>query len=142
MSAKKFSILGGDLRQLKMANSIINDGHFVKCFGFTKGLEMSEHIENCNSISNVVKDMDTIILPLPCSKEDIYLNAPFWEEKILLSDIFKVINKNQLIVAGKISEKVHNLAKAHNTYLIDYFEREELAILNAIPTAEPKEAYR
>jgi len=131
-----FAIIGGDLRQVKMANSLVADGHIVKCYGFTEGLDFSEGIILCISLQDAVENADTIILPLPCSLDDITVNAPFASSPISLDEVYRLINKNQILVGGKISEKILSQAKIFNIYCIDYFDREELTVLNAIPTAE------
>jgi dipicolinate synthase subunit A len=46
------------------------------------------------------------------------------------------MSKNQVFIAGRISEKITHLAEIYNVYSIDILEREEMAVLNAIPTAE------
>ncbi len=132
---KKISIIGGDLRQIKMAEQLVEKGYDVKIFGFT-GVKFNENILNADNIKEAVKNVDVIITPLPCSQDDETINAFFYNKKIYFNDLFKEISKNQLLVGGRVSEKISNLAKVYNTYIIDYFAREELNILNAIPTAE------
>jgi dipicolinate synthase subunit A len=46
------------------------------------------------------------------------------------------MSKNQLFTAGRISEKILHLAQVYNVFTVDIFAREEMAVLNAIPTAE------
>ena len=132
---KCFTVIGGDLRQVKMANSLVRDGHKIKVFGF-KDVEFTDGVEICDNIQNAVKEADVIVLPLPCSLDEQTINTPFYDEKISFKDLFTKVAKNQVITGGKVSEKICTLAKVYNIYVIDYFEREELTVLNAIPTAE------
>ncbi|HBR32305.1 MAG TPA: dipicolinate synthase subunit DpsA, partial [Clostridiales bacterium] len=67
-------------------------------------------------------------LPLPCSVDDENVNTPLHDEKIPLSEIFCHVSDEQILCGGMI-----NFCRP-NSY--DYYEREELKILNAIPTAE------
>jgi len=46
------------------------------------------------------------------------------------------MNKSQLFIAGRITDKIAQLADVYNVYSVDLLEREEMAVLNAIPTAE------
>ncbi|MGE4282204.1 MAG: dipicolinate synthase subunit DpsA [Clostridia bacterium] len=131
----RFSIIGGDLRQVKMANTLAQDGYKVKIFGFNN-IEWHTDIIEANSIQEAVEGVDVITAPLPCTLDNQTVNAPFYDEKIFYNDLFKEISKNQLFVGGILSEKVNNLAKVYNIYAVDYFNREELTVLNAIPTAE------
>ncbi|WHH58988.1 dipicolinate synthase subunit DpsA [Petroclostridium sp. X23] len=132
---KSFSVIGGDLRQVKMANGLAQDGYDVKAFGFNN-IEFHPSIIQVNSIQEAIDGADVIIAPLPCTLDNETVNAPFYDEKIFYKDLFKKISKNQLFVGGKLGEKINNLAKVYNIYVVDYFEREELTVLNAIPTAE------
>ncbi|MBZ4646377.1 MAG: dipicolinate synthase subunit [Petroclostridium sp.] len=134
-NGKSFAIIGGDLRQIKMANGLAKDGYGVKIFGFSD-IEFHKDIIQANNIQEAVSGVDVIVAPLPCSLDNETVNAPFYNERIYFNDLFKQMLRNQLFVGGKISEKINNLAKVYNIYVIDYFEREELTVLNAIPTAE------
>ncbi len=132
---KSFAIIGGDLRQARLAYGLAKDGYDVSVFGF-KDIEFDKEIIVLDSIQSAIKNVDIIIAPLPCSIDNETINAPFYTDKIYVTDLFKQMSKNQLFLGGRISEKIDKLAKVYKIYPIDYFNREELVILNAIPTAE------
>ncbi len=132
---KSFAIIGGDLRQARLANGLAKDGYELRVFGF-KDIEFDKEITVSDSIQSAIKSADIIIAPLPCSIDNETINAPFYTNKIYITDLFKQMSKNQLFLGGRISEKIDKLAKVYKIYPIDYFNREELVILNAIPTAE------
>lgn len=132
---EKFAIIGGDKRQIYLANILAQEGFVVKTYGIDAG-ELDNEVIKTASISEAIENVDVVIGPLPCSKDDETVNCMNADEKIYLKDIFKVMNKNQLFFAGFMSEKINQTAHAFNVYTIDYFEREELVVLNCIPTAE------
>ncbi|MBC7765298.1 MAG: dipicolinate synthase subunit DpsA [Hyphomonadaceae bacterium] len=132
---KSFCIIGGDLRQVKLANALSHDGYRVNVIGFS-GIEFSDTVTLYDDLENAVTGVDVVIAPLPCSVDGNTVNTFFYHKKIIFSDLFKALSKNQIFLAGKIDEKIHNLAKVYNIYVIDYFDREEMTVLNAIPTAE------
>ncbi len=68
---------------------------------------------------------DYILLPLPLD-----------DTRLQLAQLLRVAKKEAIAFGGKISEAVKIEAEKSGIVLLDYFEREELAILNAIPTAE------
>ena len=135
MSTRKYTIIGGDLRNVKLANLITDDGNNANIYGFKNaGFELE--INENEDLQAAIDDSDIIIGPVPCSNDNETLNAPFHPEKIYINEVFKIMKKNQLFIAGRISDKITHLAQAYNVYTIDILEREEMAILNAIPTAE------
>jgi dipicolinate synthase subunit A len=135
MTNKKFTIIGGDLRSVKLANTLQAEGNRVYIYGFNKaGFKLG--MEESKDLELAIDESDVIIGPIPCSNDGETINAPFHSEKIYINEVFKTMNKNQLFMAGKISEKIAHLSEVFNVYYIDLLEREEMSILNAIPTAE------
>lgn len=133
---KKFLVCGGDLRQIKVANMLSYYGYSVSAYGFGAYEDFSPSVKYFAELGKALEDAEIIILPLPCSADAETINMSISKEKLYFSDLFKEMNKNQIIVAGKVPEKVENLAKMYNIYIADYFDREELEVLNAIPTVE------
>lgn len=135
MNARKYTLIGGDLRNVKLAEAIYEDGNQVNIFGFKNaGFEMS--LQENVDMQEAIDDSQIVIGPLPCTNDNEVLNAPFHDEKIHINEIFRTMKKNQLFIAGKINDKITQLAKAYNVYTIDILDREEMAVLNTIPTAE------
>ena len=66
----------------------------------------------------------------------MYLNAPFSDNEIQLSDLLNIIKPKTTVFGGKISDYFKQAAKDCGFNIYDYFTREELSIANAIPTAE------
>jgi dipicolinate synthase subunit A len=64
------------------------------------------------------------------------LNAPFSRNGITLIRLTELVNQNSIVFGGKIPENVKNMFSAKGAEVIDYLEREELSVLNAVPTAE------
>ena len=135
MDGRKYTVIGGDLRNIKLANLIKADGNEVNIYGFEKA-DSEFGLKECGDLYTAIDESDIVIGPLPCSNDDESINAPFHNEKIYINEVFKIMNKNQLFVAGRISEKIKHLSQVYNVYSVDILEREERAVLNAIPTAE------
>lgn len=135
MSSRKYTVIGGDLRNVKLAEAILADGNQVNLYGFNKAGFESILTENKN-LEEAIDDSDIVIGPLPCTNDDEMLNTPFNDRAIQINGIFKIMKKSQLFIAGMINEKILHMAKAYNVYCIDLLKREEMAVFNAIPTAE------
>ncbi len=130
----RISVLGGDERSVKLANLLQEDGNHIDLFGFDNlkvdGLKISENLDLAIEKSNIV------IGPLPCSKDNILLNTPLYSKEIKIEEIFNKMNSDQVFIGGKISNEISNIAKHYNIDTVDFLKREEMAVLNAIPTAE------
>ena len=119
-------VLGGDLRQVTVKKLLEEEGFKVS------GIGISEE----EFLLDDIKKTEILILPIPVSGDGITLNAPFSKRKIKLSEITARIDKNCLVLGAQMPKDMENDLKSRQIAYIDYFEREELIIKNAIPTAE------
>lgn len=124
MNIKRILIIGGDSRINHLAESLENDGFKVEMFDASKPLKTS--VEEC----------DAVVLGLPCSRDDKTVDAPGLEESVLFKDLFHLMGRNKLLLAGKMSQGVKAVADVFGVKWVDYFMREELEVLNAVPTCE------
>ena len=129
----KISIIGGDLRIIKLSEMLVNEGAQV----YTYGLENSDNFEKkkCSSLEETINFSEIIVGPIPFSSNGETINSPFGKEKIYLKDLLVQL-KDKTLIAGSVRSEVYDLAKEHNIKIIDIMKREELSVLNAISTAE------
>ena len=129
----KISIIGGDLRISKLAEMLIDEGVEV----FTYALEKSDLSEEykCKTMQEAIDKSDIILGPIPFSSNRKTINNPFSDEKIEAIDLIDRLSGKTLI-AGAIKQEVYDLATEKNVRIIDILKREELAVLNAVSTAE------
>jgi len=64
------------------------------------------------------------------------LNAPFSQNGISISKLVSTVKKDGIVFGGKISKNVKKIFTAEGIEVIDYLDREEFSVLNAVPTAE------
>lgn len=129
----KISIIGGDLRIVKLAEMLIEEGVEV----FTYGLENSELVDEnkSNMLQEAIEKSDIVLGPIPFSSNGKTINTPFGNDKILVSDFMDCLTGKTLI-AGSIKPDIYEIASEKNIKVIDILKREELAVLNAVSTAE------
>ena len=136
---KTISIIGGDLRIVKLTELLIKDDFKVYTYGVENADELTEskNLIKCNSIKEVVDSSNIILGPMPLSIDRKNLSAPFSEEKIDIDTVIEEMsNKNKTFIAGQILDNIaEKLQKGKITY-IDLLKREELVVLNTISTAE------
>lgn len=130
-----FLVAGGDLRQVYTAASLAKNNK-VYAIGFDSNVMLPEGIEHISLLSDMPCRADVIILPLPASQNGIFINTPLGRNNIPLTGLFSVLNENGVILGGRIDDKTKKIFSGNSTEVIDYFEREELSVLNAVPTAE------
>ncbi|MCL2373427.1 MAG: NAD-binding protein [Defluviitaleaceae bacterium] len=129
-----YSIIGGDKRNLALAQLLVRDGHEVKLFGFE--MYDGEFFVKCKNLAETLKHAEYIIAPTPLALSSGVLNAPFHGKNIYLEDLFRRIKGGQVVIAGYVKPEAQQLAARHGVRLVDMLHREDLLMLNAIPTAE------
>lgn len=134
---KNFLVAGGDLRQIYTAKTLAEE-HNVYALGLSK-----EHLDSESENITVIDDpnrmpekADHIILPLPASQNGILINAPYSSSELPLSMLTAYIKEDGVVFGGKFSAASKEIFTNSGIETIDYFEREELNVLNAVPTAE------
>lgn len=131
------SIIGGDFRNVKLAEMLAKEGNKIYIYGLEKAEELTtiENIILCDSIKKAIINTEIVIGPIPFSSNGTTINAPFSEKEISIREMMHVINA-KVLIAGGISPEVYELANDEYIEIIDIMKREELAVLNTIATAE------
>ena len=119
-------VIGGDLRQITVAELLEEEGFFVVKAG------LSEAEDDFTKLKNA----DIVVLPIPVSYDNVYINAPMAKQKITLAEVFGNISGNTLVLGACISDEIVQMLNEKHIRYTDYYKREELIIKNAIPTAE------
>ena len=133
----RFLVLGGDLRSVRLAEMLSDDGNKVYSYAQEDSDEIldNEGIEKCNSLKTAIEKAQIIVAPIPFSSNGETINTPFSENKILIDDLIKS-NKTKIFMGGNISNPIKDKIKDKYLDVYDVMQREELAILNTIATAE------
>ncbi len=129
MQRKNIWIVGGDDRQAVLAGLLAEDGHKVHVFG------MEERMR-CEPSLDGIEEADCVILPLPALSGSGVLNTPLSRRELMAGEVLTRLLPGKTILAGKASPWLKAVAQSRELTLLDYFAQEELALLNAIPTAE------
>ena len=135
---KKFAVIGGDLRIIKLVKMLAEEGNAVYTFGLEKAEELkeNENIIFCEKLSRAIpEDVEVVIGPIPFSSNGVNINAPFSNNEISVRELIHYLNA-KILIAGSISPDIYNLANDEYIEIIDIMKREELAVLNTISTAE------
>jgi dipicolinate synthase subunit A len=124
-----FLFLGGDMRSVYAAKRL---GERYDCFAFG----FSETLQSVVPVLREITKFKSLVLPLPASRDEVHINAPFSKTPIPVSVIPQAVEAGGTVYCGKSFHGLKEICRQHNLTLVDYFEREELIIKNAVPTSE------
>ncbi len=134
---KSITVVGGDLRIVKLIEMLDKDGYKV----YTYGLENSEEILNlesvemCPTLEMAIRNSKIVIGPVPLSSDKRRLSTPFGRNNVELEEFFEVL-KGKYLIAGNIGQKEKEELDNNNIQYTDLLKREEFSVLNTIATAE------
>jgi dipicolinate synthase subunit A len=128
-------VVGGDLRQARLAELLARDGHQVHTYALGRAPAVGHGLVSAPDLGGV-EQADLVILPLPVLRGEGLLNTPQEEMDLPLARVLDHLNPRQILCGGMVGPEAAALARARGLTLHDYFAREELAVANAVPTAE------
>ncbi len=129
MKDKLFLILGGDDRSLYLGEYLEKKELHVCYYAFNQ--------TDCfDTLADAVNEAVCIILPLPFTRDRVTLNAPLFDDKVLISDICALASPEKIFFGGQLPKSFCEELDARGSAWCDYFELDELAVYNAVPTAE------
>lgn len=129
MGRKFFWLAGGDGRLAALADLLARDGHKVRAYALEQAL-------HCEDSPEGIQDADCVILPLPAADRQGHLFTPLSAKTVSVGELLVRLKPGQHVLAGRPSPWLEAAARGRGLTVTDYFAREDLALLNAIPTAE------
>lgn len=132
---KSFLVAGGDLRSVYLARKLAEKNK-VYALGFDKNMIPDSPVMTVDSLVSLHSRPDCIVLPIPVSNDGVMVNCPYGRNSIPLSGLVTAVKENGTVFGGKISESVRSMYESAGLTVIDYLDREELSVMNAVPTAE------
>lgn len=129
-----FGVLGGDRRQVYLAESLVRNGYEVNTYGFEKTAFHSDVKKS--SLDEISDQCSIVILPLPVTLDGTTLKADYAALPIPLNDDFAEKMRGKRVFGGMTSRLYPTSEIWKEINVEDYGAREEFAIRNAGPTAE------
>ncbi|MCL1881802.1 MAG: hypothetical protein FWF76_06450, partial [Oscillospiraceae bacterium] len=136
---KDLIIIGGDLRFVYAANKLKKSNPNFSCaiYGFDL---LHEDVQSEAHEVDFIKKIEpakNVILPLPMSRNCDYITAPYHSGRISIPDVIaNACTYDTTVFCGKACPELQELCERDSLTLCDYFEREELTVVNAGITAE------
>lgn len=126
MKNYSFLLLGGDMRQKYLYESLVAKGYKAE-------LILKNKDEDKNLALNKIRENNVIILPLPSSTDGVNLFAPEYGDKLPLTSIMDRISSDAILFVGG-ENAAFNAAGAH--VKVNLLADEPLTLKNAMATAE------
>lgn len=137
MTKKRVLVIGGDKRQIYAANKAEQEQNDVAVYGFDNCHSPdNDRILKVKTLNEGIREYGIILLPVPMLGKNGEINMPLSETALFPEEFFKNDISGKAIFGGKISSDFKSAAEKQGARVYDYMEREELAVLNAVPTAE------
>lgn len=130
-----FLIAGGDQRQAHLADLLASE-HTVYAIGFSDDIVFSERVNRIREVVELPSPADVAVLPIPALASVRTVSTPLSSRVLLLDSILDSVAPGGMVLGGILSPALTEACAARGLRCTDYMQREELAVLNAVPTAE------
>lgn len=127
-----FAIIGGDMRQVYLANYLKNQRYQVITYATQK--EGSECMEG-EKFEDVVKESKCIIGPVVFSNGEV-ITGNDRKKKMNVDTFLEMITTEQMIFGGCFQDFIIKACKSKDIKVFDFMKMDDVAIYNAIATAE------
>ena len=128
----KLSVIGGDARQSAAARKLESRG--FECVLF--GTEAGEGQRVSRDLAECLRDTGAVILGIPFSNDGHRINCKSPDYALSLKSLYERLAPRSLVMGGKVTPEAQSQAALYGVRFVDYLEREEVNIHNAVPTAE------
>ena len=126
---RRIGVIGGDKRQVYLARLLSEEGQDVVTWGLEKGGGRRP------APLHMALGADVLILPLPACRGG-KLNLPLTDAVLDPEQLWPRLRYDQLILGGMTGELAPRLMAEFGLTVVDYYDREEVQVANAVPTAE------
>lgn len=129
-------MVGGDQRDLYLLKGLLNSEVVVSAFALPKA-SLPAGVLCCQKLDKALSQADVIILPMPGIADDGKLYAPLTDTAIYITkEQWQLVKAETMVLVGVASGYLKELAALYHWDLVETAELDEIAIPNAIPTAE------
>ena len=132
---RRITVIGGDLRQITVAESLAKDGFDVSVFGFDKKYVPST-LTIAPTLAEAVSECKAAVLGIAPCKDSLIIDTPYSNESVSAHSLISLLPPGSTIIGGKLSSDFTDLCVEKSIRTEDFVNRDDFAVLNAVPTAE------
>lgn len=134
-SYSKISFIGGDLRLSYMLREMAKRGYDVSAYCVPLA-DTFPSVTVLSSLQEALDYSDVIVGPVPFSKTQLTINSSIEAKDLEMKNFLSHIKASHIIFGGAITPCVKLYCDVRSIKYFDFMQNEEVAILNAIATAE------
>lgn len=127
------AILGGDLRSAYLSEILQKRGCCITVYGVCT---TSKDIYTANSLEELIDANEIIVGPIPTTKDAIHIFSLEEKEDLKIDYLKKHITKDKFFFGGVIPNTLTQFFTAEKISFFDYMKDDDIALQNAIATAE------
>jgi dipicolinate synthase subunit A len=134
-----FLVAGGDLRYITLASKLAeNKENIVNAVGFDPGAFSigSSNTRLTANIHTLSERADFLVLPIPVSVDGENVNAPFYSKQLPIAELVPFVKNGGKVFGARFGDELTALFEKAGLSVVDYSEREDFAVMNAVATAE------
>ncbi|ROR22336.1 dipicolinate synthase subunit A [Mobilisporobacter senegalensis] len=128
-------IIGGDLRQIYMANILISKGLNVVVYGLDHPT-LDVNCKKAKSLKDAINMGDIIIGPIPVTRDKTHIYGKEEKKDLKLSTLSEELHSGQFFIGGNIPASLVQICNEKEILYYDLMKDEQITILNSIATAE------
>jgi len=133
----RITVIGGDARQLEVIRRLNELDAAVRIIGFDNWECRINGVRKLELTPENVSDSDAVLLPAVGTDEAGRIESAFSAKTLLFSrEIACALPKQARLFTGMAKPYLKSLCEKNNVRLVELFERDDVAIMNSIPTAE------
>lgn len=130
------AVLGGDHRQVIVAEAMLKMAPWVKTLGLT-GLPAVPRLFPAADLKAALTGAKIVILPISgADARGLVKTADSMVEIKIDPEFFTLVESNTLLVTGKLPSHLKQMATESGVRVCEYGDHDAIAIPNAVPTAE------
>lgn len=136
-----YSVIGGDVRQVYLAEELAQHTNRICCFALCS----SPNERHCSSVSSVYEAASLtescsaspcIVCPIPFSRNGPFLNQSAFDENLSIYQLLSNLRPGQSFFAGCIPDDFKTTAEEIGVHIFDLMSDPSLSLFNTIATAE------
>ncbi len=130
-----FAVIGGDERQIYLTNALLQNGYSVVCAGLSGSL-LDKRAGQTDALYDAAQQSDCLLCPVPLSKNGRDITSAMVLEDGTVDHLLTVLTKRHTLIAGAVPARVKEFCSRAAIACYDLMQRDDVAIKNAVATAE------